>query len=413
MGMYSRFIVPKMAEAARDTPVLVVVGARQVGKSTLLKELLPIKTKYLTLDDLSTLSAARTDPDSLLRCEDDETLVLDEAQLAPELMRTIKKLVDSDRKNRKYILSGSADIMTLPKLLESLAGRCEIFYMYPLSQTEILNSSSNFVDSLFDENFAPADFECDFSRLAQIMRGGGYPEALERKSARAAAWFKSYLTAIIQRDARDIANISDIAALQTILELLARRCGNLLNASDISRLSGVKNTTTQRYISILEKVFLVYRNKPWHRTVDARLVKTPKAYLNDSGLLCHLLGVSLEDLIDKKSPFTGAVLENFVFNEIQKQISWSRANPEMYHFRSVGGREVDFILELRNRQKIGVEIKASSTVTNSDFNGLNEFKRLVGEDFLRGIVLYCGNKALRFGQNLFAVPIANLFGKKP
>jgi predicted AAA+ superfamily ATPase len=413
-----------------DTPALIVIGARQVGKSTLLRDMLPIEinmitdeasplsearaVKYVTLDDLSTLSAAKTDPDSFLGRYDDTTLIIDEAQLSPELLRTIKKFVDSDRRSGKYILSGSADIMALPKMSESLAGRCEIFYMYPLSQTEILNHRENFVDLSFSENFIaderrlPADTK-DFSWLARIMYAGGYPEVLERKTSRISAWFRSYITAIIQRDVKAISNISDITALHTLLEMLARRCSNLLNVSDVSRLSSIKNTTLQRYLTLLERVFIIYINKPWHKSVDARLVKTPKVYMNDSGLLCYLLGVSLNDLISKKSNFTGAILENFVFNELQKQICWSDLHPEIYHFRNTNGKEVDFILELRNQKKIGIEVKASSTVTNSDFEGLREFSRIAKDDFFRGIILYSGNNTLQFGENLFAVPIASMF----
>jgi predicted AAA+ superfamily ATPase len=398
-----------MMESLDDTPVLILVGARQVGKSTLLKKLLPLKAKYLTLDDISTLSSARTDPDSVLSCSDDETIIIDEAQLVPELTRTIKKIVDSDRKNGRYILSGSADIMTLPRLSESLAGRSEIFYMYPLSQMEILGNVGNFIDLSFDENPSFQDIKCDFRDLARIMYVGGYPEALERNGDRISAWFKSYVTAIIQRDIREISNIPDISPLQTVLELLARRCGNLLNVSDLSRLSRVKNTTLQRYLLILEQIFFIYRNKPWHKTIDARLIKTPKVYMNDAGLLCYLLGVYRNDLIDKKSVFTGAILENFVFNELQKQIALSDRKPEIYHFRTVAGKEVDFILELRNRKKVGIEVKAASSVTYSDFEGLNEFKRIAGEDFFRGIVLYGGDKVLPFAKNLLAVPIANIF----
>jgi predicted AAA+ superfamily ATPase len=429
-NMYNRFLTNNLIKSLEDTPVLIVVGARQVGKSTLLKNMLSIDTvmildegpglsesgsvKYMTLDDLSTLSAAKADPDFFLSQYNNATLVIDEAQLSPELLRTIKKFVDSDRKNGKYILSGSADIMALPTMSESLAGRCEIFYMYPLSQTEVLNHRKNFIDLSFSENFITADngFPADtndFSWLARIMYTGGYPEVLGRKTDRISAWFKSYITAIIQRDVKAISNISDITALYTLLEMLARRCGNLLNVLDVSRLSSIKNTTLQRYLTLLERVFIICINRPWHKSVDARLVKTPKVYMNDSGLLCYLLGVSLNDLISKKSDFTGAILENFIFNELQKQISWSNSCPEIYHFRNINGKEVDFILELRNQKKIGIEVKASSTVTNSDFEGLREFSRITKDDFFRGIVLYNGSNLLQFGENLFAVPIMSMF----
>jgi predicted AAA+ superfamily ATPase len=241
------------------------------------------------------------------------------------------------------------------------------------------------------------------------MFRGGYPEVLGRKATRINDWFKSYVTAVIQRDIREVSNITDVGAMQTVLSLLARRCGNLLKISDITRLSGVKNTTLQRYISILETVFFVYRNKPWHRTIDAKLTKTPKVYLNDTGLLCYLTGVSRDDLAAKTSTYTGAILENFVFNELQKQISQSDINPQMYHFRTVSGKETDIVLEARNNRKIGLEIKASSNVVSSDFEGIREFRQVVGDDFHMGAVLYAGNEVINFGKDLYAVPLANIF----
>lgn len=408
--MYNRLITQHLVNSLQDTPVLIVVGARQVGKSTLLKNLLPIKTTYVTLDDISTLSAARTDPGAFLSMHKSKTVVIDEAQLAPELMRTIKKVVDENRESGRFILSGSADIMTLPKLSESLAGRSEIFYMYPLSRSEILGKSGIFIDSIFATDFQLNQHtDCDFSHLANILYYGGYPEVLERKIERVSPWFKSYITAIIQRDMRNVSHISDITSIQKILELLARRSGNLLNVSDISRLSGVKNTTLQRYLSILETVFFIYRNKPWHKTIDAKLTKSPKVYMNDTGMLCYLLGISLDDLIYKKSSFTEAIVENFVFNELQKQISWSHTKPDMYHFRTTNGEEVDIILESRNNKKIGIEIKSASSVTANDFEGLKKLQSIIHDDFHRGIVLYAGNDIIQFASNMFAIPITCIY----
>lgn len=363
---------------------------------------------YVTLDDISNLSAAKNDPDAFLSLYSDKTTIIDEAQLALEIVRTIKKNIDINRKNGQFILSGSADIMTLPKLSESLAGRCEIFHMYPLSETEIAKSDENFVDSLFDNDIKYRNLQCDFRNLAKILFIGGYPEVRERNLERVSAWFNSYITSIVQRDIRQITNITDVTAIQTILELVSRRCGNLLNISDISRLSGIKNTTLQRYLSILESVFLICRNKPWHKTIDAKLSKSPKAYLSDTGLLCYLLGVSLNDLETKKNPCVGAILENFVFNELQKQISWSNKMPKIYHFRNTIGKEVDFILELRNNQKVGIEVKSSATVTKSDFEGLYALQKITKENFCKGIILYTGDKIIQFEESLFAVPITNM-----
>jgi predicted AAA+ superfamily ATPase len=406
---YNRHIAKKLLQAADDTPALIVVGARQVGKSTLLRDLLPICVDYVTLDDMSALSAARSDPDMFLTRYGTGTLVIDEAQLAPELLRTVKKVIDSDRRSGRFILSGSADVMSLPKLSESLAGRCEIFRMYPLARSEITGESGNFANLLFDNNPCFSDEKLNFCDLAEIMFVGGYPEILRRKITRISDWFRSYVTTIIQRDVREILNVSDPTTLRTVLGLLARRCGNLLNVSDISRLSGVKNTTLQRYMSVLETVFFVHRNGPWHKGIDAKLTKSPKVYMNDAGLLCYLAGVSRDDLIAKETPYTGAILENFVFNELQKQISWSDIDLQMYHFRTVTGREVDIVLEAGDGRKVALEVKAASNVSFSDFEGIREFECCTGGDLHAGVVLYIGDRVINFGKNLRALPMANIF----
>lgn len=396
-----------MLIALQDTPCVILIGARQVGKSTLLKQLLPIDSHYITFDDLNYLAAADADPAGFLENYKNKTLILDEIQRVPKLLLAIKAAIDRDRKPGQFILSGSANVLTLPKISESLAGRCEILHQYPLSSTEINQHTQNFVDNCFESHTSWQEGKIDKPTLANLLFRGGYPEVQTRSMRRIALWFQAYLTTLIQRDIRDIANISDVAGIQKILLLSAHRACNLFNLSDIARLSGVKNTTVQRYFSLLEAIFLVQRLLPWNKTLDARIVKTPKLFFLDTGLLTYLLSKSCESIVNTQDHTNGVLLENLVHCELKKHISWSQEPTNIYFYRTHSGKEIDFILE-RNQRKIAIEVKFSSTVTAHDFDNMKQLQKEDPPLFDKGIVLYTGKTVIPFGTNFQAVPIVNL-----
>ncbi len=407
--MYKRFLIPSINEALDDTPVIVLVGARQTGKSTLCNQLLDqniINAKLVSLDDPATLMAAQADPLGFL--EDlGKHVIIDEIQRAPELFISMKKLVDQDRDERRYILTGSANVMTLPKVSESLAGRIEILHLWPLSQDEILGKPSKFLEILASGNtFNPQ--KSSWKNVVKAVEMGGYPESLKRKTeARRYKWFESYISSILQKDIRELSNIEGLTQIPNILHLIGSRVGSTINMSDISRLSGVKHSTLQRYMALLENVFIIVQIPAWTPNIEGQFVKSPKIYLNDTGLLCYLRGEDKTSLTQNRT-HAGAFLENFVVMEILKQLSWSDQFVNAYHFSIHKGAEVDLVLEDRKKRLYGIEIKSTATLDKNDFKGLKRLAELCPQ-FKRGIVLYMGEESLRFGNNLHAIPLSSLW----
>lgn len=412
--MYQRYIASPITEALKDTPVILINGARQTGKSTLCRQLMEggdFDGQIVTMDDPTTLTAAQTDPLGFLQ---DLNLhaIIDEVQRAPELFLSIKKLVDENRKGRRLILTGSADVMTLPLVADSLAGRIEIHHLWPLSQTEIQGKRSKFLHTLITPDGRFQSRRNNRKDIMEAIRAGGYPEVLQRETeGRKAKWFESYIGAVLQKDIKNLANIEGLTQIPNILQLIGTRVGSTVNLSDIARLSGVKNTTLQRYMALLEHVFLILKIPAWTPNIEGQFVKSPKIFLNDTGLLCHLRGESVDSLMEDRTT-AGAFLENFIVMEIIKQLSWSGLFLKPYHFSLHSGAEVDLILEDRKKQLYGIEIKSTASVGQNDFKGLKRLAEIAGKKFQRGIVLYGGEQMLGgFGQNLQAVPIAALWSE--
>lgn len=406
--MYQRYIASPIAEALKDTPVIVINGARQTGKSTLCRQLVAegaFEGQIMTMDDPTTLAAAQADPLGFLQGLSHHAII-DEVQRAPQLFLSIKKLVDEKRKERRLILTGSADVMTLPQVADSLAGRIEIHHLWPLSRTEILGKRSKFLNTLIatEGRFKPQ--RTSWKDIIENIRSGGYPEALQRESeGRRAKWFESYISAVLQKDIRNLANIEGLTQIPNILQLIGTRVGSTINLSDIARLSGIKNTTLQRYMALLEHVFLILKIPAWTPNIEGQFVKSPKIILNDTGLLCHLRGEGLDSLTENRTT-AGAFLENFIVMEIIKQLSWSGLFLKPFHFSVHSGAEVDLILEDRKKQLYGIEIKSTASVSQSDFKGLKRLAEIAGKKFQRGIILYAGDHVVGgFGENLQAVPI--------
>ncbi|MDO8772576.1 MAG: ATP-binding protein [Burkholderiaceae bacterium] len=407
-GMYTRHILPLLNEALTDTPVVLLNGARQTGKSTLTQSLSGESSRrYLTLDDHVTLAAAKGDPDGFIAGLNGP-VTLDEVQRVPELFLAIKASVDRDRRPGRFLLTGSANVLLLPDIADSLAGRMEILSLWPLSTAEMAGVPTvNLVDWLFDGPMNAWEISpCDRTQLIEKLLCGGYPEAVGRPSPRRrAAWFNSYLQAIMQRDVRDLANVEQLTEIPNLIQLLSTRSASLLNFAEISRSSGLPQTTLKRYFSLLETLFLVYRLPAWERNLGKRLVKAPKVFLPDSGLLAHLVELSPERLaIEAGLP--GSLVETFVLSEILKHLAFSERQLTLWHYRTQSNIEVDFILENRLGKLTGIEVKASHSVGSKDFNGLRHLKETEPQFFQRGIVLYSGREVVPFGADLFAVPLS-------
>jgi hypothetical protein len=415
MDMVPRYLTDRVRDALADTPAILVNGARQTGKSTLVQstELGEQRRQYLTFDDPSILSAAKLDPNGFVAGLNGP-VTLDEVQHVPEIFPVIKATIDRKRESGRFLLTGSANVMLLPKLSESLAGRMEVMTLWPFSQGEMHGVREDFVNTLFSPKpVIWAGKASPFRReeLLETVIAGGYPLAVTRQIAtRRDAWFQSYVMTMLQRDIRDLANIADVAAVPRLLAILAARVGGLLNFADLSRNVALPQTTLKRYFALLESTFLVQLLRPWTRNFGKRVIHTPKVYLNDTGLLAHMLGV-IVDRLKADGNMVGAMLENFVLMELRKQSSWSAAQPELFYWRTASGQEVDIVLEDRAGRIVGIEVKAAATLAAHDVRGLQALATAAGKQWLRGVVLYAGTEVIPFSANLHGVPISRLWSE--
>jgi uncharacterized protein len=408
--MIQRTITQHLLDALADTPVVLLNGARQTGKSTLVQSITEHShpARYITLDDATVLAAARNDPPGFLAGLDGP-IVIDEIQKAPELFPAIKAEVDRNRRPGRFLLTGSANVLLLPRLSESLAGRMEILSLWPFSQGEIEAVKETFVDVSFSARLYPDDLQKEsLSSLQARIIKGGYPESVSRvKEDRRRAWFESYITTILQRDIRDLANIEGLTSLPRLLAIIASRTPALLNFSELSRTLAMPQSTLKRYMTLLETTFLIQHLPPWSGNLGKRMVKASKLVMSDTGLMSHLLGANKERMAS--AGFIGPLLENFVIMELKKQITWSAVKPRMLHFRTQAGQEVDVVLEDRTGNLVGIEVKASASVTAKDFKGLYALAEATGKRFYRGIILYTGSEVVPFGEDLFALPVNALW----
>jgi predicted AAA+ superfamily ATPase len=401
--------------ALKDRPVVLLNGPRQSGKSTLIQWLAKQKhpARYITFDDANVQSIAKANPEGFVSGLEGN-VVLDEVQRVPEIFLAIKSAVDRKRTPGRFLLTGSANILLVPRISDSLAGRMEILSLLPLSQREIEKRNDTFVDAVFSRQFRPAvQGTLTRQKLIEKILTGGFPEVVtEIARARRAAWFRSYITSILQRDVRELANIEGLTAMPKMLSLLASRAGGLLNFADLSSTGGVPQTSLKRYMTLLQTTYLVHLLPPWYGNIGKRLIKTPKVYLLDSGLAAHLLDVNNQRL-DNDSTLLGHLVELFVVTELLKQLTVSKESAQLFFFRSQAGNEIDLVLEHPNGSLVGIEVKLGATVNASMFSSLKMFADDVGKRFVRGIVFYGGNQVVPFASNMHAMPLDALWTLQP
>ena len=408
--MYRRLIENKLLAALADTRVVLLNGARQTGKSTLVQQVAAQRGgRYLTLDDPATVGLARSDPFALVRGPGD-FMVIDEVQHAPELFPAIKRVVDADGRPGRFLLTGSANVFLLPRLAESLAGRIEILPLHPLSQGELADNEANLVDVLFDAaRWQAGSSKLDRVGVCERVIAGGFPEAVARTPGeRRDAWFRSYVASLLQRDVRDLANVEGLTDILRLLGLLAARSSALMNMSEVSRAAGIAHSTLRRYLALLEATFIFQPLPAWSNNLGKRFVKAPKIHLLDSGLAAHLRG-DVDAAALAQSPSLGPLLETFVVQEVRKLLGWSRHAAAPYHLRTAIGQEVDLVLEAPGQRIAGIEVKASSNVNQGDFSGLRALAETAGDKFAGGVVLYLGGQCLPFADKLWALPISVLW----
>lgn len=407
-GTIQRHVQSKISTALQDTRVVLLVGPRQAGKTTLARLHAHSDRPYLTLDDPATLSAARADPTGFVRGL--KQAVIDEVQRAPELLLAIKESVDNDQRPGRFLLTGSTNLMAMPLVADSLAGRMEVITLLPFAQAELMGTPGDLLERLFNGEGLPAvTHAATGDDLMERVLKGGYPEALRRNSAsRRQAWLHDYVALILDRDVRDIASIDQLDRMPRLLDVLAAHAGQLVNHSSYGAALGLSVPTAQKYAGILERLFLTRSVPPWSSNAVSRLTKTPKLHFLDTGLLAALRDNTLTQL-QKDRTIYGPLLENFVVSEVFKLSSWGDRRLRISHFRTKEQDEVDLVLEDRRGRIIGIEVKASATVRPHDLRGLRQLQAAAGDNFVQGLVLHDHDRITPFGERLHAAPVSLLW----
>jgi len=406
--VYLRTAEPQIRTALRDTRVVAISGPRQAGKTTLARRFAKRGRTYVTLDDQSTLAAAKSDPVAFIRGLD--RAVNDEVQRAPDLLLAIKQSVDENPRPGRFLLTGSANLLTVKTIHESLAGRVEIIPLYPLARSEMLDiRHPQFIAKAF-QGTVPHMLETPSrEKLAEWVTAGGYPEAIKRRGERRRQdWYRAYIKSIVERDLPEISDLAKPDQIPRVLQIAAQFAGQLTNLSEIGRSVGLDHKTVEQYVRVLEQLYLVQRIQPWFRNELSRLVKTPKLQFIDSGLLTAMRGYSLSRVRSDR-PVFGALLESFVFSELLKLSTWTEERVTLFHYRDRDQLEVDFVLENSAGEIVGIEVKSAASVTRRDFRGLERVASAAGSSFIQGIVLYDGAQTLSFADKLRAVPLSALW----
>jgi predicted AAA+ superfamily ATPase len=405
--LYFRYAQRAIELALEDTRIVLVTGPRQVGKTTLVRQFAGDERRYVTFDDPATYAAARQDVVQFVRQL--PRAVLDEVQRVPEVLLALKRRVDEDTTPGRYLLTGSADVMALPTVTDSLAGRLEVVSLFPLSQAEVQGRPSTFLEQIFAGE-VPLIEHCVLGEdLLPLVLAGGYPEALTRKTwSRRQRWLTAYADTVITRDVRDIADIERLAVMPHLMRVLAESSSQLVNYSRLGAALALNHNTTKKYIGILEHMYLVRQVPAWSSNRLKRLVSAPKVHLLDPGLLAALQNFEPPGLTEDRTAF-GAILETFVFAELAKLTGWAERRIDLHHFRDKGGaHEVDFVLD-DGHGVVGIEVKAAATATHRDFRGLKQLAQAAGKRFRIGLVLYDGPTTIPFGNKLFAAPLSVLW----
>jgi predicted AAA+ superfamily ATPase len=407
---FPRHIRSAIDAALADTPVVCLLGPRQCGKTTLVQTFSNHR-EYFSLDEEVYATNAQSDPVGLLTFTP-HPKTIDEVQRAPLLLQALKTVVDNNRRPGQFLLTGSANLLLMPQLGDSLAGRVEYVYLHPLTDAEKARTPGNFLRTLINHEFATASgaISADKSSppLPERLVAGGFPEPLTRLPARARQWQRQYLNTLIERDVRDIARIRDVSQLRRLLEMLALQNAELLNVSALSNALGVRRETIDHYLAILERLFLVRPLLAWHKHDANRLIKSPKMHFVDSGVATMLAGLTTADWIQQRDRF-GHILESYVVQQVVAQAGWTDPDLRFWHYRDKDQVEVDLVIT-RGKETWGVEVKAAATVQSRDGAGLLRLSEQCGKSFRGGILLYSGTAIVPLSNpKILAVPLQLLW----
>jgi predicted AAA+ superfamily ATPase len=410
-GLVARHAQRAVEAALADTRVVVVLGARQVGKSTLLEQVAAtegVGRRILTLDDQPVRVAATSDPAGFIATLT-TPVAIDEIQRVPELMTEIKLRVDRDKTPGQFAITGSANLLEMKQVKDSLAGRAEYLRLHPFSQGELRGHRESFVPGLANGSFpSVTDAPVGRQAYADILATGGYPELQGRAPNRRPRFFESYVEGILERDLASLGDVADRAVVARLLQAIGATSATELNIERLSNSLGTPATTIRRHIELLEMLFLVRRLPAWGNNLLARSIKRPKVHVADTGLLAYLVGAN-QQRIETDLDLGGMLFETFVAMELHRQISWLDDRPQLFHFRDRDQREVDIVIEHHDGSVTAVEVKAAATVHESDFRGLRHLKEKLGYRFKAGALIYTGASTVSFGDRLAAVPLSGLW----
>ena len=409
-NLYVRNIESRLQQAIHRSPIVFIKGPRQSGKTTLMNGLKGYH--FVTLDDFRLLQAATSDTMGFID-QLPKPVIIDEVQRAPNLFLAIKHDIDQNRIAGRYILIGSADPLLMTQVADSLAGRVEILTLYPFSQGELRGIQESFLDRIWSQD-SLVTLQCepvDQLALFHSMVTGGYPAVQGLSYEDQGQWFHDYITNILQKDIINLSSIAHIQEIPKLLSLWAFRVGSLVNISDLSRDAGMNAITLQRYLALLETLFIIISQSAWHANLGKRLIKSPKAYLVDTGLVCWLRMMTVEKLSQGVMHEKGLIVENFVVNELMKQMSWNKSFVRLHHFRSVMNHEVDIILERIDGKITAIEVKSNQHVSVQDVKGMQFLQASIPNVWHQGIVLYTGNTIVPIAPGIIALPISSLWAK--
>ena len=416
MKVVKRHLQSLVLTALKSFPAVHINGPRQAGKTTLVRELLAedFKAKFITFDDTLERAAAQRNPLGYVR-ESGTPLIIDEVQMAPEIFRPLKMLIDEKRyealgsdhsANGYYLITGSASLNVIPELANAMVGRMATLTLLPLSASEVQNTTSHFFERCFSKNFS--EIKTDKTKLTDIIRKATYPELQQMSESMTDSWFKNYIQKITMEDPRYIYNLEKAEFMPVLLQSLAVRAGNLINDASIGREVGLNAVTTRNYRSILNGTFVTNLLSPWYRNITKRLVKSKKIFFHDTMLLCHLLGEKPEDLVKNNPTRFGHVLENFVLSELYKNNFATGGKIAISFYRTNDGREVDFVLEKQSKL-VAIEVKHAERITDKDLAGIKELQINTGSDFHCGIVLCNTPRTIAYDKDIYLLPFCALW----
>lgn len=409
MNYLNRNITQELEQSIETRPLTYLNGGRQVGKSTLCSHLPDnIKRNHITFDSPLVLATAKSQPAAFVDSLPNDILnIIDEVQFAPEIFPYLKMKIDSNRLNgndkQKFLLTGSANLMAMPKLSEALVGRMSVLTLYPFSASEYYNLNKSLTERLFDEELRMSSFK-DFN-IVEVLKNSTYPEIATDAKIYRIKWFDSYLTTILNRDIKSLSDLKNPEIMVALLSLLSTRTGGLLNNTEVAKELGVDYRTYEKMFTFALNSFLVFNVKPWARPnkLSKRFVKSPKLYFTDCNFLSYIMKRDIDEMYENDKKVFGHVFENFVATELLKSAKLN--NLELSHYRTQSGKEADFVLENAQGDVVGIEVKSAKDIDKKAYSGLLELKELCGDKFKKGIILYTGNDIVPLSEKIWAVPV--------